>query len=137
MVYFYYVYIPKKNASRKDINNYDEMAYKYVPTYGDAYYKGTMNDGTTSLSSDCEMASKIKKSFVKNFHATFDNKMRFNCHALKLDDDDLFKNSSKRPTFFKRPFLTMINFEVDRISLQKLEYEMYCTDYPVTCNFFK
>ena len=27
----------------------------------------------------------------------------------------------------------MINFEVDRLSLQKLEYEMDCTDYPVDC----
>ena len=30
-------YKPKKNASRTDIPNYDEMAYKYVPTYGDKY----------------------------------------------------------------------------------------------------
>ena len=35
MVDLYYVYKPKKNASRTDITNYDEMAYEYVPTYGD------------------------------------------------------------------------------------------------------
>ena len=35
MVYLYYVYKPKKNASRTDITNYDEKAYKYGPTYGD------------------------------------------------------------------------------------------------------
>ena len=53
-----------------------------------------MNNGTPSLSSDSEMASKIKRffkiSFVKNYHATFDKKMKFNCRALKLDYDDLF-----------------------------------------------
>ena len=55
-------------------------------------YKGTMNNRTLLSYSDSEMASKIKKSFVKNCHATFDKKMKLNCHALKLDDDDLFKN---------------------------------------------
>ena len=43
-----------------------------------------MNDGTTSSSSDSEMAPKIKKRFVKNFHATFDKRMNFNCHALMM-----------------------------------------------------
>ena len=54
-----------------------------------------MNNRTPSSSSDSEISSKIKmsfkRSFVKNCHATFDKKMRFNFHALKLDDDDLFK----------------------------------------------
>ena len=31
----------------------------------------------------------------------------------------------------------MLNLEVDRISLQKLEYEMDLTDFPVDCNFFE
>ena len=35
LVYFYYVCKPKENASRTDITNYDEKAYKYVPSYGD------------------------------------------------------------------------------------------------------
>ena len=34
LVYLHYVYKPKKNASRTDITNYDEKAFKYVPTYG-------------------------------------------------------------------------------------------------------
>ena len=38
-------------------------------------YKGTMNYGTTLSSSDSEMAYKIKKHFVKNFHVTFDKKI--------------------------------------------------------------
>ena len=52
-----------------------------------------------------------------------------------MDDDDLFKNKSKRPTFVLRPFLTMLNLEVDRLSLQQLEYEMDRTDYPVDLIF--
>ena len=35
LVYLYDVYKPNKNASRTDIANYDEIAYKFVPTYGD------------------------------------------------------------------------------------------------------
>ena len=35
-----------------------------------------MKDGTPSSSSDSEMASKIKKRFVKHFCATFDKKLR-------------------------------------------------------------
>ena len=96
-----------------------------------------MNNGTPLSSSDSEMASKINKTFLKNFHSAFDKKMKFNCHALKLDDDDMFKNRSKIPTFVTRPFLTMLNLEVDIISLQKLEYEMDRTDYPVNYNFLK
>ena len=35
LVYLYYIYKPKKNASRTDITKYDEKAYKYVPAYVD------------------------------------------------------------------------------------------------------
>ena len=77
------------------------------------------------------------KTFVENYHATFDRKMKFNFHALKLDDDGRFKNRLKRPTFFIKPFSTMLNLEVDRISLQQLEYEMDRTDYPVDYSFFE
>ena len=89
-----------------------------------------MNDGTPLLSYDSEMTSKINKRFVKNCHATFDKKMKFSCLSFNLDDDNLFKNSSKRPTFFIRPFSTILNLEVDRISLHQFEYAMDCTDYP-------
>ena len=94
-----------------------------------------MNNGIPSSSSDSEMASKIKKRFVKNCHATFDKKMKFNCRAIKLDDDDLFKNMSKIPTFVTRPFLTMLSLELGRIYLQQLDYEMDHTDYPLNHNF--
>ena len=46
-------------------------------------------------------------------------------------DGDQFKNSSKIPTFLLRPFLTMLNLEVDSVSLQKIENEMDRTEYPV------
>ena len=48
-----------------------------------------------------------------------------------MDDDALFKNRSKRPDFVLRPLNSMLNFEVERLSLQQLEYEMDCNDYPV------
>ena len=44
---------------------------------------------------------------------------------------------SKRSTFVIKPFLTMLNLEVDRISLQQLEYEMVCTNHPVKYFFLK
>ena len=95
-----------------------------------------MNNGTLSLSSDSEMASKIKKRFVKKCHATFDKKMKSNFLSLKIDYNDLFKNSTKIPTFLPRPFLNMLNLKVDRISLHQFEYEIDRTDYPVNYNFF-
>ena len=85
-----------------------------------------MNDETPLLSSDSEMASKIKKCFLKIFHDTFDKRMKFNCHALKFDNDDPFKNISKTYTFATKSFLTMLNLELDIISLKQLEYEMVC-----------
>ena len=69
-----------------------------------------MNDGTPLSSSDSEMASKIRKSFVKICHAAFDKKMKFNCLSLKIDDDEIFKSRSKMPTFFIRPFLANAQF---------------------------
>ena len=33
--------------------------------------------------------------------------------------------------------MTMLNFELDRLSLQQLEYEMDCTDFPLEYNYFK
>ena len=48
-----------------------------------------------------------------------------------------FINRSKIPTFVTRPFLTMLNLEVERISLQQLEYEMDRTDDPVDYNCFE
>ena len=62
-------------------------------------------------------------------------KMKFNYLYLGLDDDELFKNRSQISKFVIRPFLAMLNLEVDRISLQKLEYKMDRTDYPFDYNF--
>ena len=94
-------------------------------------FKSTTNNGTPFSSSDTEIASKIKKLFMKNCHATFDKKIKMNFLSLIMDDDRMFNNSSKIPIFVLKPSLTMFNLEVGRIYLQKLEYEMDCTDYPV------
>ena len=61
--------------------------------------------------------------------------MRF--YSLKIDYDALFKNRPKIPAFVLIPLKSTLNFEVDRLSLQQLEYEMDCTDYPVDFNFFE
>ena len=108
-----------------------------ISKYTISSYKGTMNDGTHSFSFYSEMASKIKKSFVKNFHAMFDKIMYVNFLSLIKDDVDHFKNRSKRPSFLIRPFLTILNLEVNRLSLHQPEYEMDRTDYPVDYNFLE
>ena len=58
-------------------------------------------------------------------------------YSLKIDYDALFNNRSKRPSFVLSPLKSMLNFQVGRLSLQKLEYEMDCTGYPVDYNFLK
>ena len=57
--------------------------------------------------------------------------MNMYCYYLKIDDDALFKNMSKRPASLLRTLNSMLNSEVYRLSLQKLEYEMDRTDYPI------
>ena len=37
LVFLYFVYRPKKYTSRTDINNDDQKAYAFLPTYGDGY----------------------------------------------------------------------------------------------------
>ena len=61
--------------------------------------------------------------------------MNMHCYSIKNHDDELLKNSSKIPAFLLRPLNSMLNFEVDRLTIQKLEYEMDCTDYPIDYNF--
>ena len=56
-------------------------------------------------------------------------------YSIEIDDDALFKNRPKRPAFVLRPLRSMLNFEVERLSLHQLEWEMDCTDYPVDYNF--
>ena len=52
-----------------------------------------------------------------------------------MDDDELFKNRSKIPAFALIPLKSMLNFEVNILSLQQLEYEMDRTDSLVDYNF--
>ena len=91
-----------------------------------------MNYETPLSSFDSEIVSMVKK----NHHATFEKYINMRCYSLKTDEGALFKNISKIPTFVIRPLNPMLNFEEDILSLQQLEYEMYCTDYPADYNFF-
>ena len=58
-------------------------------------------------------------------------KMNMRCYSLKIYDDSLFNNRSKRFAFVLSPLKSMLNLEVDILYLQLLEYEMDRTDYPV------
>ena len=63
--------------------------------------------------------------------------MNMHCYYLKIDNDALFKKMSKIPAFVLRPLKAMLNFEADILYLQKIEYEMDRTDYPVDYYFLK
>ena len=54
-----------------------------------------------------------------------------------MDDYALFRNRQKILAFVLRSLQSMLNFEVEILSLQQLEYEMYHTDYPVNYNCFE
>ena len=73
-----------------------------------------------------EMSSKENK----NLCSAFEKEMKMHCYSLKNQDDALFNNSSKRPAFVLKPLKTMLNFELEILSLQQLEYEMYRTGHP-------
>ena len=62
--------------------------------------------------------------------------MKIYCLYIKAEDDALFNNRSKKPAFVIRPLNTIIKIEVDRLSLQQLEYEMYRADLPDDYIFF-
>ena len=59
------------------------------------------------------------------------------CYYRKIYDDALFKIRSKRPVFVLRPLKSILDSEVDVLSLQQLEYEIDCNDYTVNYNFFE
>ena len=85
-----------------------------------------MNDEPPLYSSDSEMASKEKK----NRHSTFEKQVKINFYYPKIQDDALLKNRSKRPAFIIRPLNSMLNIEVEILSLHQLDYKMDRTDYP-------
>ena len=92
-----------------------------------------MNDGTPLSSSNYEIASMVKKNLKKNIW----KKMIMYCYFFKAEDDAFFKNRSKRSAFVISPLKSILHFEVDWLSLQKLQYEMDCTDYPDYYNCFE
>ena len=89
-----------------------------------SYYIGMIIDGITLSSSDYAMPSNEKK----NFPATFEIQMKINCLSLKAEDDALFNNGTNNHTFVMRILKNMLKSEAERLSLQQLEYETYCSD---------
>ena len=74
-----------------------------------------MNNGTHLSSSGSKMASKVKKIAVPRL-----KKIKVHCYYIKTQDDALFKNRSKISAFLLSPLKSMLDSEVDRLSLQKL-----------------
>ena len=64
-------------------------------------------------------------------------KMNIHCCSLKAEDDALFNNMSKIPAFVLSPLKSILNSEVDRLSLRQLEYDMDRTNYPIDYNCFE
>ena len=85
-----------------------------------------MGGGIPPSSSDSTMTSKNKK----NNCATFKIEMKIHCLYHEAWDDALFKNRSKQSAFVLRSLKAMLNHEMDRLSPQKLEYEMERADLP-------
>ena len=90
-----------------------------------------MDNIITSPSSDSAMKPKEKK----NLRDAFKVQMKINCLSLKAEDDALFNNRPKTPAFVLRPLKTMLKSELDRLSLQQLDYEMDRADLPDDYNF--
>ena len=92
-----------------------------------------MDDGIPLSFSDSVSTSKREK----NRHTLFKIQMKKHCSYLKAKYDALFKIRSKIPAFVLNPLKSMLNLVVDRISLQKLEYEMKPDDIPDDYNLFE
>ena len=63
--------------------------------------------------------------------------MKTICDLIIEADTELFNNRTQKPTFVLCSFQKFLNSELDRLSLQRLEYEMNFTDYPDKYNFFE
>ena len=96
-----------------------------------------MNNGTSSSSSAYETTPKFKKGFGKNIHAKFDVFMKTRCDFIIEADNEPFKNRTQKPTCVLCSFQKLLNSTMDRVSLQQLEFEMDCTDYPDKYNCFE
>ena len=94
-----------------------------------------MNTGTYLSSSDYETTPKFKKSFGGNINAKFDVFMKTRCDLTIEAGNELFNNRTKKPTFVLCSFQLLLNSKLDRLSLQQLEWEMDCIDYPEKYNF--
>ena len=84
-----------------------------------------------------ETTPKFEKRLGKNINAKFDIFMKKICDLIIEADKKLFKNRTQEPSFVLSSLQKFLNSKLDGLSLQQLECEMDCTDYPDNHNFFK
>ena len=85
-----------------------------------------MNNGTPLSSSGSKMTSKVKKNRCSTFEGQNNH-----CYYLKPQDDAQFWNRSNILAFVISSLRPIFKSEVDRLSLQLLQYEMDRNDYPI------
>ena len=61
--------------------------------------------------------------------------MKMRCYLNIESYNKLFKNRTNKNTFVLCSFRNLLNSKLDRLSLQQLECEIDCTDYPYKYNF--
>ena len=76
-------------------------------------YNETMNNGTSSSSSDYETTPKFKKILGGNINAKFDVFMKTRCDLIIEADNKLFKNRTKEPTCLLCSFQNLLNSKLD------------------------
>ena len=84
-------------------------------------YNETMNNGTSSSSSDYETTPKFMKCFGENINAKFDVFMKTRCDLIIEADNELFNNRTQKTTFLLCSFQKLLNSKLDRLYLQQLE----------------
>ena len=99
--------------------------------------KESDNNGTSSSSSDNETTPKFKNVFGTNINAKFDARMKTRCEFIIKADNELFQKRTRKPMFVLTSFQHFLNSNLDRLSLQQLEFEMDSAGYPDKYNFFE
>ena len=69
-------------------------------------------------------------------NAKLDVFMKTRCDLIIESDNKLFKIRTQEPTFVLCSFQNLLISKIDRLSLQHLECEIDCTDYPDNYNCF-
>ena len=71
-----------------------------------------------------ETTPKYKKSFGGNINANFNAFMDKRCEIIIKADNDIFNFRTIRPKFVLTSFQHFLDSNLDRLSLQQLEFEM-------------